>query len=693
MSTRADFLVEIGTEELPPKALKRLMESFANGVRDGLTKADLVYGAMQPYAAPRRLAVLVKDLVLAQPDKQVERRGPALTAAFKPDGTPTPAAEGFARSCGVAASALTTLKTDAGAWLVHRFEQPGQPAAKLLPGIVHAALGGLPIPKRMRWGSSTHEFVRPVHWLVMLLGKDVIDCEMLGQHAGRDTRGHRFHHPEKLKIATPAGYAPLLESEGFVLPDFTARRAAIEAQVQEVALQIGGRAVIDPDLLDEVCGMIEWPQAVAGQFEHKFLDVPAEALISAMKGHQKYFHVLDKNDNLMPHFITVANIRSRDIAQVRAGNERVIRPRLTDAAFFWNQDRKQKLHAQLQALGKVVFQNQLGTVADKAVRIGKLAAHIAGLWDADRDHATRAGLLAKCDLMTAMVGEFPELQGIMGRYYAIHDGEPVAVAVAIAEHYRPRFAGDAVPASVIGAAVAVADKLDTLIGIFGIGQIPTGDKDPFGLRRAALGVVRTLIETDRDLDLIATLRFAAESYGAVIKKPHDTAEAVFEFTLERLRAYYQDTGVRPDSFDAVHAVRPVSPRDFALRIQAVEEFRRLPEAESLAAANKRIRNILRQAEVTTAPAVNAALLKEPAEQTLHQQIEALRKATAPLIKQRRYTDAMRQFAALKAPVDAFFDAVMVMVDDTKLKNTRLGLLAGLADMLGEVAEIARLQGA
>lgn len=693
MSTFKDFLVEIGTEELPPKALKRLMIAFGEGVKEGLAKADLVRGEVQFFATPRRLAVLVKDLSAAQPDKEAERRGPALTAAFDGEGNPTQAAKGFAASCGVEVDQLDHLKTDKGAWLVHRSHQQGRPTAELLPEIVQASLDKLPIPKRMRWGSLDAEFVRPVHWVVMLFGTDVIDCEILATRSGRETRGHRFMSPGKLYLGEPAAYAPLLETEGKVVADFAARREAVRAQVLEAAAAVKGEALIDEDLLDEVTGLVEWPVAVTGRFEERFLEVPAEALISTMKGNQKYFPVQDKEGRLLPFFITLSNIESHDVRHVRAGNERVVRPRLTDADFFWNQDRKQTLAAHGAALKNVVFQNKLGTLADKSARVAKLAAAIAYHIDGDAKLAARAGELSKCDLLTNMVNEFPELQGIMGRYYAAHDGEDAEVAAALDEQYMPRFAGDQTPETRTGQALAIADRIDTLVGIFGIKQPPTGDKDPFALRRATLGVLRTIVENNLDLDLQTLLQAAFDNFaGNGVKLEVETVNQVLEFMLERLRAYYADSGVAHDTFDAVLAQRPTQPRDFDSRVRAVTTFRKLPEAEALAAANKRIANILRQAGGDISADIDKARLVEAAEKNLAEQVEAMAGKVTPLFAQRNYTEALCQLAGLRGAVDAFFDQVMVMAEDEAVRNNRLALLKRLSDLFLQAADLSRLQG-
>ncbi len=690
MADTRDLLIEIGTEELPPKALRRLSQAFAAGITAGLAKADLAHGEVLTYASPRRLAVHIRSLQSAQADRVLERRGPALRAAFDDDGRPTRAAQGFAGSCGVAVEALEKLETEQGAWLVFRSQQPGQPTAALVPAIVEQSLAALPIPKRMRWGSLKVEFVRPVHWVVLLFGDEVIDAEVLGIRAGRETRGHRFLHPGALYLGEPEAYAPLLETEGHVLADFDARREAIRAQVLEAGVAAGGRAVVDEALLDEVTALVEWPRALAVPFEERFLEVPAEALVSAMHNHQKCFHVVDGDGRMLPSFITVANIESRDEAQVVAGNARVMRARLSDADFFYRTDLDTPLADRLDSLRSVVFQQQLGSLFDKAERVGRLAAHIADRLGFDPDNARRAGMLSKCDLMTSMVGEFPELQGIMGEYYAAHAHEPGDVPRALNEQYMPRFSGDALPSTDSGRAVAIADKLDTLVGIFGIGQPPSGDKDPFALRRAAVGVLRILVEGGLPLDLTWALAEARGGYDGRISAP-DVEEQVFTFMLERLRAWYQEEGVRPDVFEAVLATRPVRPLDFHHRIHAVAAFRELPEAESLAAANKRVHNILKKTEEAIPAAVDAGRLVESAERELADQVAAQREAVRPLLDNGDYTEALRRLAGLRAVVDAFFDQVLVMAEDPAVRANRLALLSGLRGLFLEVADISRLQ--
>lgn len=690
MSEVRDLLIEIGTEELPPKALSDLSIAFEQGIRDGLEKAGLPYREIRPFATPRRLAVLIRDLPAQQADRPLERRGPALSAAFGPDGQPTKAAEGFARSCGVSVAELQRLETDKGAWLVHLSTETGAPTAQLIPAIVDAALAGLPIPKRMRWGDRDEEFVRPVHWVVLLFGDQVIPATVMGAQAGRETRGHRFHHPEPMALNAPADYADRLAQEGKVIADFAERRDRVCAQAEAIAAELHGTAVIKPELLDEVTSLVEWPVALAGNFEPRFLEVPAEALISTMQDNQRYFPVVDRDGKLLPHFITIANLESRDPAQVRAGNERVIRPRFSDAEFFWNQDRKQPLAARQEALEKVIFQQRLGTVAAKSARVAALAQFIAERSGGNPAWAERAAQLAKCDLLTQMVQEFPELQGIMGRYYAQHDGEPAEVAQAQEEQYLPRFAGDRLPASATGRALALADRLDTLIGIFAIGQPPSGTKDPFALRRAALGVLRILIEGGLDLDLLALLERAAERFDSAIRAD-EAVNAVFEFMLERLRGYYLDQGVRADTVEAVLECRPTRPLDFDRRVRAVDAFRALPEAASLTAANKRIRNILKKVETELPSRIQSDLLREASERILAECLEKLAAEAIPLMESGQYNDALGRLASLREPVDAFFDGVMVMAEDAALRDNRLALLHELSNLFLQVADFSRLQ--
>ncbi|HRD49973.1 MAG: glycine--tRNA ligase subunit beta [Candidatus Competibacter sp.] len=690
MAEHRDLLIEIGTEELPPKALFSLSLAFEQGIRDGLEKAGLPSNAIRRFATPRRLAVLIEHLPIRQPDRQLERRGPALSAAFGPDGQPTKAAEGFARSCGVAVTALQQQETDKGVWLVHVNIEPGAATADLIPGIVLAALAALPIPKRMRWGDRDDEFVRPVHWAVLLFGDEVIPAAIMGAQTGRETRGHRFHHPDPIRLMAPVDYARQLASAGKVIPDFGERRDAIRAQAEAAAARLNGVAVIKPELLDEVAALVEWPVALAGNFEQRFLNVPAEALISTMQDNQRYFPVVDAHGRLLPYFITITNLESRDPAQVRAGNERVIRPRFSDAEFFWNQDRKQPLSARMESLKEVIFQQRLGTLADKSERVAALARLIAEQSHGNSDWAERAARLAKCDLLTQMVQEFPELQGIMGRYYALHDQEALEVAHAQEEQYLPRFAGDRLPTTATGRTLALAERLDTLIGIFAIGQAPSGAKDPFALRRAALGVLRILIEGKLDLDLQTLLERAATRFEPAIHADN-AVETVFEFIMDRLRGYYLDQGVRPDTFEAVLECRPTRPLDFDRRVHAVNAFRALPEAASLAAANKRIRNLLKKVETVLPFEVRPALLIEEAEQALAGRLVELSSEVIPLMETGLYGEALNRLARLREPVDAFFDQVLVMADDPALRDNRIALLNELSSLFLRVADFSRLQ--
>ena len=692
---RRDFLVELGTEELPPLALKTLMNSFADGIRAGFRETGLGHGDLEQFATPRRLAVLVRDLAEAQQTQAVKLKGPPVNAAFDKSGKPTIAATRFAEKCGVAVEALTRIIEGKGEFLHFEGTKPGLTTVSLLPGVVQKSLDALPIPKRMRWGSSSAEFVRPVHWLVMLFGPEIVPARILDTDAGRATRGHRFMAPGALTLKLPADYAATLREPGKVIANFTTRRSLIREQVAAAGSQLGGNTLLDDELLDEVAALVEWPSAVAGEFEARFLELPREVLISTLQEHQRYFPVEGAGGKLLPHFITVSNIESRDVAKVRAGNERVVRPRLSDAAFFWNQDRKQPLAARQAALDAVTFQAKLGSIGDKVRRMATLAGEIALLIDADRAHAVRAAELAKCDLLSAMVGEFPELQGIMGRYYAAADGEPAEVSTAVDEHYLPRGAGGALPVTGAGIAVALADKLDTLAGIFAIGQKPSGTKDPFGLRRAAIGSLRILVERKLDLDLRA-LTTRATQLQPVSTPTVDTE--LWDYILERLRAYFLDpvsagaiADVTTEMFDAVRASNPVSPVDFGARLAALVKFLGMPDAASLTAANKRISNILKKAEAGSG-AVDIALLAEPAEKALHEALAAIISDVDRALAKRDYGAALATLATLRAAVDGFFDAVMVNAEDANLRRNRLALLAQLRHHFTRIADLSFLPG-
>ena len=690
MAEQKDLLIELGTEELPPKALPTLSAAFTRGIVEGLKEKGLSFGEVRSFASPRRLGVLVSSLDTQQADKEVARRGPALRAAFDDEGRPTKAAEGFARSCGVTVDDLERVETDKGAWLYFRSVQQGQATSALAPEVVESSLAGLPIPKRMRWGAGEEQFVRPVHWLVLLFGDEVIPATILGAEAGRETRGHRFHHPGAIDIKSPSDYAGLLEGQGYVVADFARRRDMIREQVEQTATKLGGKALIDDALLDEVTALVEWPVALAGGFEEKFLEVPHETLITTMQDNQKYFAVFDDNGRLLPHFITIANIESRNPAVVIEGNERVIRPRFADAVFFWEQDQKQKLADRVDLLKSILFQQKLGTLYDKSQRVRALAADIAATIGADVAKAERAAELAKCDLMTDMVGEFPKLQGIAGRYYAEIDGEDPEVAAAMDEQYMPRHAGDALPATPTGKVLALADKIDTLVGIFGIGQKPTGAKDPFALRRAALGVLRIIIEGELPLDLRDLYEKAATLLGDRVEDA-DAVESCLDYTLERLKAYYQEQGVEVDVIDAVLARKPTEPLDFDRRVRAVSAFRKMEQAESLAAANKRIGNILKKIEQPLPQEVDESLLVEPAEQALNAQLQQLKEDVTALFEAGDYEPALMKLAGLRETVDRFFDDVMVMAEDAALQRNRLALLNQLRGLFLRVADLSRLQ--
>ncbi|MET0028860.1 MAG: glycine--tRNA ligase subunit beta [Candidatus Thiodiazotropha sp.] len=690
MTDQADLLFELGTEELPPKALKRLAGALTDAFVAGLQQASLSHGKVETFATPRRLALLIHDCALCQPDREVERRGPALQAAYDASGQPSKAAEGFARSCQTSVDELETLKTDKGEWLVFRTQETGQPAASLLPDIANQALSKLPIPKRMRWGDSEAQFVRPVHWLVFLLGNDVVPCTLLDAEADRQTYGHRFHHPTAITLYSPEDYASVLHDLGRVIASFEERRERIEQLVKESAATLGGQADLDPELLDEVTALNEWPVPISASFESRFLDVPQEALVATMKGNQKYFPLFNSDGKLMNHFITIANIDSPKPEVIREGNQRVIRPRLADAMFFWQQDGKKRLEDRLDSLKQVVFQKQLGSMYDKSQRVAKLAELIAIEIDGDPDLAHRAGLLSRCDLMTDMVFEFPEMQGIMGRYQAGRDGENPELAQALDEFYMPRFSGDELPQSRTGIALSLAEKLDTLVGIFGIGQKPTGDKDPFALRRAALGALRIIREHGLTLYLPGLLSAVADGMSDRLTQT-EAADEVYRFMLERLKGIYLDLGVSIDLFHAVSEVDPHNLADFDQRIWAMQEFRTLPEADSLSAANKRIRNILKKHSGELAHRPDPSLFQDPAEQDLAAKLDELEPKAQPLFDSGDYSQGLQILSALREPVDRFFDQVMVMTEDTTLRDNRLALLNQMERLFLSVADLSCLQ--
>jgi len=694
MTVREDFLVEILTEELPPKTLWPLAQAFLQQIKEQIEKSGLTFAETRVFATPRRLAVLVHDLDQEQPAQTIERKGPALAAAYDSEGKPTQACIGFARSCNTTPEQLTTIKNKQGSFVGFTQHVPGKPAILLLPTIVQQALMALPIPKRMRWGNETVEFIRPVHSVILLYGNEIIEATILGCHAGRTTFGHRFHAPEPISIPQPSAYLGLLHDKGFVMADFAERMETIRREAREVTKkQIGDTAqvVLSDALLEEVTGLVEWPFAICGQFDSAFLSVPAEVLISAMQDHQRYFPVIDGKQKLLPNFIAISNIQSKNSAMVIKGNERVLRARLSDAAFFFEKDKVETLDERLQRLKGIVFQAKLGTLYEKAERLSQLSTFVAKALGENVTQAARAGLLAKTDLTSEMVGEFPELQGVMGYYYASNEGENATVATAIREHYQPRFAGNILPETRLGWIVALADRLDTLAGIFGIHQAPTGDKDPFALRRAALGVIRILIEKELDLDLRSLLTYALDCYGGKLENG-ETVTQILNFVQERLKFWYQEQDISADIFAAVAALGLTRPFDLHRRIQAVRTFKNLSEAAALSAANKRVSNILTQAGKTLAAKnIDAHLFEHDAERELAKQLEQLDKTIQPLYRSAQYVDVLRELAHLRAPVDDFFDHVMVMTEDTPRRENRLLLLSKLRAMFLQVADIALLQ--
>lgn len=687
--TTQNFLVEIGTEELPPKALKTLATSFADNVEAELNQAGLTFDKIEWFAAPRRLAVKVLNLATQQPSKEIEKRGPAVSAAFDAEGKPTKAAEGWARGCGITVDQAERIATDKGEWLVHRAKIEGQPTKNLLNGIVANALAKLPIPKPMRWADKTVQFIRPVHTVTMLLGDELIEGEILGVASARTIRGHRFLGEKEFEIQHADQYPQLLREKGSVVADFNERKAEILAKSQEKATALGGVADIEESLLEEVTSLVEYPNVLAAKFEERFLAVPSEALVYTMKGDQKYFPIYDKDGKLLPHFIFVSNINPEDPTAIIEGNEKVVRPRLTDAEFFFKTDLKQKLVDRLPRLETVLFQQQLGTLKDKTDRIEQLAGEIAKQIGADEAKAKRAGLLSKCDLMTNMVFEFTDTQGVMGMHYARHDGEDEEVAVALNEQYMPRFAGDELPKSLVASAVALADKFDTLTGIFGIGQAPKGSADPFALRRAALGALRIIVEKNLPLDLEDLVKKSAALFGDKLTNQNVVADVV-DFMLGRFRAWYQDEGIAVDVIQAVLARRPTRPADFDARVRAVSHFRTLDSAEALAAANKRVSNILAKADAAIGE-INLTACVEPAEKALAEAVLALRTEVQPLIAKGDYTAVLDKLANLRAPVDSFFDNVMVNAEDPALRQNRLAILNTLQDLFLQVADISVLQ--
>ena len=688
--SKQDFLVELGTEELPPKSLSKLSKSFKAGVIDGLKNESLAHGKVKSFATPRRLAVLVYSLEKKQPDRLTERIGPAVKAAFDADGNPTLAAEGFAKSCGVVVADLGRANKAGVEKLSYSTMLSGKSTNELLPAIVNEALAKLPIPKKMRWGASRDEFVRPVHWLVMLFGEEVIASTTMGVKSGAVSFGHRFHHPDKISIRKASEYEALMLEPGNVVPDFTKRRELIRHAILREGEKLNADTVVDELLLDEVTGLVEYPVALTGQFDESFLEVPSEALILAMKSHQKCFYLLNKNKELLPYFVTVSNIRSTDPLQVVKGNERVIRPRLADAKFFYETDKRIPLENRLDQLKKVVFQVQLGTVYDRSLRVANVAKFLAISTGQNAAQSERAAMLSKCDLVTNMVGEFPDLQGLMGAYYAVNDGEPEPVAIAIKEQYMPKYAGGGLPSTALGSILAVADKLDSIVGLFAIGQPPSGSKDPFALRRSAIGVLRIIVENKLDLDLFTCIEVTLSEFGSLEAEPN-TAQKVFEFMLERFRSWYSDEGVPSDIFQSVMEIQPRKPYDFARRIQAVSSFVKLDESSSLAAANKRVSNLLDKVDAASlSTEVRESLLIDDSEKLLFQQLHEKELSTASMFDAGDYTSGLAELTELKDSVDRFFDDVLIMCDDESLQNNRIALLQRLRNIFLKVADISFL---
>ncbi len=683
-------LVELGTEELPPKALKSLGEAFATQFEAALTQADLSFDSVSWFAAPRRLAVYVSGLAEGQADKVVEKRGPAVSAAFDADGNPTKAAQGWARGNGIDVSDAERLVTDKGEWLLHNAHVPGQSVAELLEGLINQAVSKLPIPKPMRWGNYNTQFIRPVHTLCVLYGSEVVNVSALGLTSGRVVQGHRFHGEGRFELDHADNYASALEQQ-YVLADFEARKDKVRQQLEDAAQSLSLKPDYNEDLLEEIASLVEWPVVLQAGFDEAFLAVPKEALIYTMKDDQKYVPLLDSNGALSNTFLFVTNIESRDASQVISGNEKVIRPRLADAEFFFNSDKKTTLESRLESLETVLFQKQLGTLKEKSERISALSAFIASQIDANETQAARAGLLAKTDLMSNMVMEFPDVQGVMGKYYALNDGEDAPVAEALYEQYMPRFAGDALPSTGVSASVALADKLDTLVGIFGIGQLPKGDKDPFALRRAAIGVLRIVTELSLPLDLETLVSKAINVYGDKLTNA-ETQSQVVDFVLGRFTALLQDQAIAIDVIQAVAARRPTKPADYLARVHAVDKFRALEEAEALAAANKRVANILakQNVEVTDTVNIDESLLAEDAEKALYAELKVAQKEVDIALPSQDYTRILTALATLRNVIDNFFDNVMVMADDEAVKNNRLALLSLLRQLFLTTADISIL---
>ncbi|MFK5892300.1 MAG: glycine--tRNA ligase subunit beta [Pseudomonadota bacterium] len=685
-----NLLIELGTEELPPTSLATLSEHFTSGIVSQLDKLQLSYDQVESFATPRRLAVVIKNLACKQADLTQSRKGPAVAAAFDEQGEPSKAAIGFAKSCKTTVDQLSREKTDKGEWLSFTVTQSGKETSALLADVIQNSLDKLPIAKRMRWGDLDSLFVRPVHWLVVLFGQQVVNCNLMSVSSSNLTYGHRFHHPASLVINDPLDYEKILTNQAWVIPSFTRRKELVRQQVIDIANNNNAKAVIDENLLNEVTGMVEWPVALSGSFDKEFLEIPAEALISAMKKHQKYFHLLDKEDNLLPIFITVANIQSKQIKLIIEGNERVIRPRLSDANFFWKNDLQTPVETHIESLKKVVYQNKLGTLFDKTERVVAISVYLTTLLGNDFSIAKRAAYLSKTDLMSEMIGEFPDLQGIMGRYYAQHNGEDKNVAIALDEQYLPRFSGDKVSTNAYAQILSIADRIDSLFGIFSIGLQPTGDKDPFALRRASLGILRTIVENKLDINLVNLIQEVSIVFPDNISNQADIS-VLIKFIDDRFKGYLFDRGITNDIFDSVCAIKIHNPYDFYLRVQAVNNFASLPEAKSLAAANKRISNILKKNKLQSGFVIDSQLFIEDSEQALFNSISTLKEQLNNLYQQRDYTQYLVLLSGLHKNIDQFFDNVMVLCEDEALKNNRIALVYSVRNLFIKIADLSLLQ--
>lgn len=684
------LLIEIGTEELPPTALLKLSDAFSASVNDQLKAEGFSFTQIHAYATPRRLALCITELAEQQPEQNIERRGPALKAAYDQEGNPTKAAIGFAKSCGVEMEQLEQIKTAKGTWLYFKTTQPGKRIQEIITAVIESALQSLPIPKPMRWGNNDVEFVRPIHWVVLMYGKEIINTTIKGLFTSNTTYGHRFHAPQAIDIGHPNQYEKLLE-QAQVIADFNQRKEKIRQLIEQCANDYNAILNYEESLLNEVTNLVEWPNAVVGEFSKAYLKIPQEVLVATMQGDQRYFPLYAQADNqLLPNFITIANIKSSNPDTIKSGNERVIKPRFEDAEFFWKRDCEITLAKRSPALANILFEKQLGSIQDKTERIQQLTIELARLLKIDSTAAERAAFLCKCDLTSLMVNEFPKLQGVMGRYYALNDGEPEEVAKAIEEHYQPLQSGTSIPATDAGRLVAICDRIDSLIGIFATGKKPTGMKDPYALRRAALGVIRITLESEYEFDLRNLLGFSARLFSDSLHAVN-VVDQVYDFIIERLRGYLHDQAIQPDVFQATLAVSPISLLDFKLRIQAVDHFRKSADAVALAAANKRIRNILKKQEITSSSPVESTLLQAPQEINLNTQLEIMRTQVAPKINQRDYKNALIELSELKTVIDDFFEHIMVMDEDSHIRNNRVALLAQVSELFSSVADISQLQ--